>query len=274
MHPILLTIGHVAVSSYLTLYLIAMLAMFGLALKRAPRFGVAREVILDVTLWFGPGMLLGVRLWHGVQARAQFRGHWLDLLNPFRNGQIVGWSGTASTGGVVLGILAVYLYTVRHKQRFLAIADAGAVGYLLASGIGRIGCFLAGCCFGNPTDTWLGVVFPPEGHVNPFPLGTALWPTQLFYAGLELIGLFLIVRLERRYPFPGATFAMTVTYYALDRFLVEQVRYYPPAEILATLGPLTINLNHPLFAGLVLMSLVIWRRGRKLQRQEAPARNI
>ena len=268
MHPILFTIGGFSVSSYITLYIIATLVMLGLALKRAPRFGVSTDTILEAAMCAALAMIVGVRLWYGVQTRSQVQGHWLTFLNPFHKGGI-GWNGTASTGGAVLVILAVYLYTVLRKQRFLALFDAGSVGYLLTDFLGRIGCFCAGCCFGKPTDSWLGVVFPPEGHINPFPPGTPLWPTQLFYAGLGLIGFFLILRLEHRYTFPGASFAMTATYYALDRFLVEQVRYYAPEEILATLGPLTINLNHPLLAGLIVLSFVIWRRGRKLQQHRS-----
>lgn len=262
MHPVLLTLGEFEVSSYAFFYSVSFVVMFVLAVVRAPRFQVEHDTLLNVSILFGLGMLLGSRGWYLFLNREQFAGNWAAAFNPFRQG-FAGWNGSASTGGVMLGVLMVLAYTRFAKHRFLAIADAGAPGFLLTVAIARTGgCFLTGCCFGKPTDSVLGVVFPPEGHLGPFPLGTPLWPTQLFSGVLGVSGFLLVVWLERRFTFCGASFAMTAGYYALDRFLVEQFRYYPPAEILGTLGPLTFNFNHLLLGGLFAASLLLWLRGK------------
>ena len=270
MHPILFTVGEFEVSSYTFFYSVSFVVMFVLAIARAPRFQVEHDTMLNVSILFGLGMLLGSRAWYVILHRKQFTGHWSAVFNPFSGG----WSGTASTGGFILGVLVLLVYTRLAKQSFLSIADAGAPGFLLAVAIARTGgCFLAGCCFGKPTDSVLGVVFPPEGHLSPFPPGTPLWPTQLFSGLLGLIGFVLVLWLERRFRFHGATFAMVIAYYAIDRFVVEQFRYYPPSQILGTLGPFTFNLNHPLHGSLIVLSAIVWLRGRRRKDQAPPKEN-
>jgi phosphatidylglycerol:prolipoprotein diacylglycerol transferase len=263
MHPILFTIGEFEVWSYPVFYSIAVIAMFWVAVVRAPRFHVKHDTILNSGIVAGVGMLFGSQAWYVILHRRQFAEHWLAALNPFSFDR----AGTASAGGVILAVLAVWLYARFAQQRFLSIVDAVVPGFLLAVAIARTGgCFLAGCCFGKPTDSVLGVVFPPEGHLSPFPLGTPLWPTQVFYGLLGLVGFFLVLRLERRFRFHGATFALVAAYYAVGRFLVEQFRYYPASQVLGTLGPLTITANHPLLGGLLVLSAVVWLRGRHSSR--------
>jgi len=57
-------------------------------------------------------------------------------------------------------------------------------------------------------------------------------------------------------------------YYSIDRFVVDQFRYYEPQEILGTLGLLTINTNHILLGGLIILSMFFWFKGWSKQRQK------
>lgn len=257
MYPILLTLGGFTLSSYNFFLTSSFIVMFGCALRRAGRFGVPREVMLNVSLLAGVSMWIGSGAWYRVLHAAQFAGQPARLFNVFSG-------GLASVGGVGLGVLVLSVYLTLARRDLRALFDAGAPGFLLSSAIGRVGCFLGGCCYGTPTDSLCGVVYPAAWYpASPYSGGTALWPAPLFAAGIELCGFGGILWLERRHYAPGATFLWSVLYYLGDRFLVEQVRYYPPEQILAAIGPLIINDNHPLLFVLAIFAVILWRRGRR-----------
>jgi phosphatidylglycerol:prolipoprotein diacylglycerol transferase len=102
-----------------------------------------------------------------------------------------------------------------------------APGIALGHVIGRLGCLLAGCCYGRPTDAPWGITFThPAAAANVgTPLGIPLHPTQVYDAGAELIILILLLVTERRGRlFPGRTFWLYMLLYAISRFIIEIYR--------------------------------------------------
>jgi phosphatidylglycerol:prolipoprotein diacylglycerol transferase len=102
-----------------------------------------------------------------------------------------------------------------------------APGIALGHVIGRLGCLLAGCCYGRPTELPWGVTFTsPVAAANVgTPLGIPLHPTQLYDAGAELLILaFLLIFEKRGRPFAGRTFWLYMLLYAISRFIVEIFR--------------------------------------------------
>ena len=78
----------------------------------------------------------------------------------------LGSEGFVVYGGIVCGLGAAYLYCRKRSLPFLRWVDCFIPCAALAQGFGRIGCFLAGCCFGKPTESFLGVTFP-AGSMAP-----------------------------------------------------------------------------------------------------------
>lgn len=77
---------------------------------------------------------------------------------------------------IIGGILGAYIYAKIKKIDILAYFDLAVPSIAFAQGFGRIGCFLAGCCYGRETNAWYGITF----HNSPFaPNEVALIPTQL-----------------------------------------------------------------------------------------------
>jgi phosphatidylglycerol:prolipoprotein diacylglycerol transferase len=93
-----------------------------------------------------------------------------------------GSGGLASTGGIAAGLLTAWLSARLAGMPVAAVLDAIVPAGLLALAAGRVGCFLAGCCYGRPTDAPLGVVFPDLGL-------PARHPLQLYSAAGDLIVL-------------------------------------------------------------------------------------
>ena len=128
--------------------------------------------------------------------------------------------GLTFIGGVVGGagtfILMYFLYYLkRHQPIMKHILVAAPASITLAHAIGRIGCFLDGCCYGKETDSWIGVKFP---HLpNP------VIPTQLIESGflffLFAILFFLAFKFSFKYTMP-----IYIISYSIFRFIIEFYR--------------------------------------------------
>ncbi|HEX9970985.1 MAG TPA: prolipoprotein diacylglyceryl transferase [bacterium] len=266
MYPVLIKIGVFELRSYGLALAISVALGIWIAMKRAPRFGIKKETILDLAVIIMIAAIVGSRLWYVVYHVDEFRGQWLNTINPFQDGTI-GIAGLSMIGGVVLAIISALTYAKIKKLNFLNLGDAMAPAFLLGEGIVRLGgCFLNGCCFGYPTESFLGMVFPPEGVAGSVFPGMHLWPAQLFASALGFIGFALVLWLGRKPTFSGFTFWLVFCYYCIDRFIVDQFRYYEAPQVLAALGPVTINANHLLLIGLFIISGVFLIRGLRQRR--------
>jgi phosphatidylglycerol:prolipoprotein diacylglycerol transferase len=136
-------------------------------------------------------------------------------------------AGGVFYGGLIFAFLVGLWLVRRYKLPVWKAADAYAPGIALGHVIGRLGCLLAGCCFGKPTDLPWGVTFtsPVAASNVGTPLGIPLHPTQLYDAGAELLILAILLIFEKRgRPFAGRTFWLYMLLYAISRFIVEIFR--------------------------------------------------
>ncbi len=127
-------------------------------------------------------------------------------------------------GGLIGGLVAFvilmkYFYKEENKD-MRKILNTVITGVVLAHAFGRIGCFAAGCCFGIPTDSFLGVVFPQGHAAEAFP-GIAIFPTQLFESAFLFILFFLLNKVKS---FKYIELEVYLVAYGTWRFLVEFIR--------------------------------------------------
>lgn len=134
---------------------------------------------------------------------------------------ILSGDGFVVYGGIVGGIASVMVYCRIKKTSFLAHLDLLAPSVALAQGFGRIGCFLAGCCYGRETDSSFCIVFKNSLYA---PNGTKLVPTQLIMsAGNFIIALVLLLyaKKERK---KGRIVGLYLILYSAGRFVIEFFR--------------------------------------------------
>lgn len=176
MLPVFFQMGNIVGYSYgLMIGLGALLAIF-VSEWRAKRRGLDGELVFSAAVWGLFAGLLGAKLTFIIS----------NIKYLFTDpGYVLGTDGFTVYGGVVLGILVGGLIVRRKKVDVPLYLDLVIPQIALAQGFGRIGCFLAGCCYGKPTHSHFGVIFPPEAIA---PSGVPLIPTQLISA----IGDFLI----------------------------------------------------------------------------------
>ncbi|MEK6543052.1 MAG: prolipoprotein diacylglyceryl transferase family protein, partial [Elusimicrobiota bacterium] len=134
------------------------------------------------------------------------------------------WEGGLSFMGGLIGAFTVSLLILRLKKiPFATVSDATGFAMPLGHAIGRIGCFMAACCWGIPWDGPLGVAFTHPACGLPTELmGVRLFPAQLAESA-GLLAIFLLLRVFRN-PLKGRVFGTYLASYGALRFLLETMR--------------------------------------------------
>ena len=133
--------------------------------------------------------------------------------------------GTVSFLGALIGgvgaflILMKFLYKDNNKD-MRKIMNILITGVVLAHAIGRMGCYCAGCCYGIPTSSFLGVIFP-HGHAHDAFPNQTIFPTQLFEA-FFLSMLFIV--LNRVHSFKNRDLEIYLIGYGIWRIMIEFIR--------------------------------------------------
>lgn len=128
-------------------------------------------------------------------------------------------------GGLVAAFIVAVFYVRHYKLPVLAYIDCFAPAVALGHAIGRLGCVMAGCCFGKPIghDAWYAMIFPAD--VGSFaPPGVALYPTQLMEAGAELVTFAILLVVRHYKKFSGQVVATYLILYGVARFVIEFFR--------------------------------------------------
>ena len=220
MHPILFQIGDWPVYSYGVLLAVAYLVALQLAVVRARRRGLDGTKVMDLGIYLIIAALVGAKLMLVVVDFDYFRSQPRELLSLVRAGGVF-------YGGLLAALGVAILLVRRYQLRIWATADLFAPGIALGHVVGRLGCLLAGCCYGTPTTMPWAITFtnPLAASNVGTPLGIPLHPTQLYDAGAELVILFLLLVTERRgKQFEGRTFWLYMLLYGISRFIVEFYR--------------------------------------------------
>jgi phosphatidylglycerol---prolipoprotein diacylglyceryl transferase len=129
------------------------------------------------------------------------------------------FSGFTFYGGLLSAILSFSIFCKFKKLNFLFLINVLAAPFTLAHGIGRIGCFLAGCCYGSPTNSPIGVIYPIDSIPYAEYGSKTLHPVQLY----ESILLFLLSFILFKCSF-NLRGALYFTIYPMIRFFIEYFR--------------------------------------------------
>lgn len=137
--------------------------------------------------------------------------------------------GLVAYGGFIGALAAVWVYVkYMKKQDVWSLVDCTTPSMALGLGFTRIGCFLAGCCHGQPTDLPWGVVFPPGSQAaGTFPGAhgsVPVHPTQLYESAVGFLLVPIALLALKRRKFTGQAFLIVMPLYAIARFLLEFIR--------------------------------------------------
>lgn len=137
--------------------------------------------------------------------------------------QLFSGSGFVFYGSLLSCIPLMLWFFKKHKIPLWPMLDVMAVVTCLVHGLGRIGCFMAGCCYGRPTRSVFGVVFT-DPVCQAEPLNIPLHPTQLYEAALIFSILLALLWLKKHRHFEGQLFLAYLIAYAVGRGVLELFR--------------------------------------------------
>lgn len=251
MHPILFQVGSLEVRSYGTMIVVGFVLAIWCSMRVAPRYGIEPDTILDFVLLTALSGILGSRLVYVALDWGSF------AAEPLR--AFYFWEGGLSFhGGVIGGGVAVAFLAKRKGLPFLRLADVLAPAVALAYAVGRIGCFLGGCCYGVPTDLpWacsFQEPFNPAVHTPPS------HPTQLYASLANLLIAALLARMQKTPHRTGTVFWAYVALYGVYRFVVEFWRIGATSTVLA----LGLSDAQWVSIAMVIVGAIQWRRATHL----------
>ena len=246
---VLFSIGRFSISSYGLMIALGVLLGYYWVKRRGTQCGIQEDFALDLALRLVLIGFLGGKILYVFT-------NWQNFLHePL---QYLGSSGFVVYGGILAGLAAAWSYCRRREVAFSAALDVFLPPVALAQAFGRVGCFLTGCCYGRPTQSRIGVVFP-EGCSAP--AGVPLIPTQLFSAAGDLLIVCLLLVYERR---KAAYRTLAPTYfflYGTGRFCIEFLRDDPRGSV----GALSTSQFISVFV-VILSAVLYWWEGRKHQK--------
>ena len=199
---------------------LGILAGVGLAEHLHRKSGGEPGRVIDVALIVVVCGLIGARLLFVLINFRYYSSNTLETVMVWKGGLVF-------YGGLIGGILALLGCIRFYRLPPWSMLDIGAVAIAIGQGLGRLGCFSAGCCYGRLTDLPWAVTFTDQRCLAIDVLNHPVHPTQL-YSFLFLMGLTgFLVWLQPRKKFPGQGAAAYLVLYGLFRFGVEFLRSDP-----------------------------------------------
>lgn len=248
MHPYIHLFG-LSIPTFGVMMLLGMVAAFVLLYFNRRQVPFSEDDLLTMAIWAIIGGFLGAKALYWIVELDRIIADPHFILESLT-------SGFVFYGALIVGALAVLLFSRRRKQPFLGYFDLVVPSFILAQGFGRIGCFCAGCCYGAQCDSPLSVIYP-EGVAAP--AGVPLLPTQLFEAAFCFVYAAVLVAIFRRQKRYGTTAGWYLVGYGVWRFIIEFFR----SDDRGTVGALSTSQFIGIFivlAGVLLLLFV--RRGR------------
>lgn len=252
MHPVLIEIGRFKIYSYGFMLALSFWIGIFIAAKRAEKRGIAPEHIYDMSIVLILGSVIGSRTLYILTHREDYHSL-LDI--------IALWQGGATFyGGFLLALAGAIIFLRKKKLSFFLAADACAPAIAIGLFFTRIGCFLSGCCFGQPTDLAFGIIFPPRSPAGYYCPGIPVHPTQLYSACYGLVMAGVLFALDRKRPFTGFTFACLCILYGVGRYTIDFFRYYENSALVGRLMTVSQLMSLSLIAVGIVMLAVLSRR--------------
>ena len=244
----LFSIGPFTVYGYGLMIAIGILAAYVTAEYRAKKHGLDPDKIFYLVIWAVVGGFAGAKVLYFLTRLKDIMENPRVLLD-LADGFVV-------YGGIIGGIFSAMAYCKIKKMPFLKYFDLVMPSVALAQGFGRIGCFLAGCCYGRETDSALGIVFHNSSYA---PNGVKLLPTQLISSGLDFMLCIVLILLDRKKKGDGQIAGAYLVLYSIGRFILE---FYRGDLIRGNVGALTTSQFIAIFVAMAGVVMIAVRNGR------------
>lgn len=209
----LLTIGGLTVHGYGLMIGIGFIAAYLMTEFRARKYRMNTDIVFTLFISSVVFGLLGAKVLYYLTI--------LDRVIKDPGVILDEMEGFVVYGGIIGGVLAGYVVCRSKKEKFWQYFDLIAPAIALAQGFGRIGCLLAGCCYGKETDSPLSITF----HTSDFaPNDVALIPTQIYSSILDFLNCIVLCLIARYAKKERTVSGCYLIFYSTGRFILEFFR--------------------------------------------------
>lgn len=210
MHPVFLKIGNFVIYWYGVFVALGVFLSVYFFQKEAIKEGFEEKILSQIIFWTILSGIIGARLLHVFVNLPHYFLHPFEIFK-IRNG------GLASEGAIIFSLIFLIIYTkIRNIQTF-KLLDIISIYVPLGQAVGRIGCFLNGCCYGKEADFFLGVKFPF--------LEKKVHPTQLYYSFSYFVLFLILKKISKRIKKgDGYIFSLYLIGFSFIRYFVDFLR--------------------------------------------------
>lgn len=228
MHPILFKFPlpewtHGFLPAYFTVYSYGFMIALGVitaysytAWQAKKQLGIKSDTITNLAILIMFAAFIGGKLFFYLEDPSFYFGHPANMLKGLNRGFVF-------YGSLIFAVPAIIWFFRKNKIPVLKMLDIIAITACIAHAFGRVGCFLAGCCHGVPTNSILGVRFT-DPFCAAYPLNVPLHPTQLYDVFLLLCIITILLLIGRVKKFDGQLFLVYIILYAFGRSIIEIFR--------------------------------------------------
>lgn len=216
MHPILFEIAGLTVYTYGFMIAVGVVAAVAyMAIQGKKDVGLTFDQANSLFLIIFISAFVGGKVFLVFENPSYYSGNLSRLLTG---------SGFVFYGSFLFAVPSMLWYFRNQKLHIYKMLDVMAVVTCLVHMFGRVGCFMAGCCYGKPTTSSMGVTFT-DTVCQAEPLNTPLYPTQLWEAGYILVVMIVLLVIKKYYQkFYGQLFLLYLVLYAIGRSVLELFR--------------------------------------------------
>ena len=257
MHPLLFEYKFLKLHTYGFFIVVGFLCGLFLMRRKAEKLKWNLEHVSDVAFWALLGGFVDGRILYIITRWSEYSSSPLEMFKFWEGGLVF-------YGGFIGGLLTFIWRANKYKIPVLQFLDLTAPTLAIGHAFGRIGCFMAGCCFGKsiPADNPFAVIF-----TNPLsiaPLNQPLHATQL-YDAFNAFTVFLILQyLYPRRKFLGQICATYGILYSVGRYIVENFR---GDKIRGFLIENVLSTSQFISIGIFLFSAFLYIHYRRLNRK-------
>lgn len=226
-----ITVFGLDIAYYGIVIAIAMIVGISIAMREARRTGQDPDIYLDMLMITMVTSVIGARIYYVAFSWENYKDDLIQIFNT-RNG------GLAIYGGIIAGIITVYVFVKIKKMNFQQVADTVCMGLITGQIIGRWGNFFNREAFGGYTDNLLAMQLPVSA-VRQNEITAAMWkhlvevngveyiqvhPTFLYEGLWNFMVLLFLLWYRDRKKFQGELFLCYLTGYGMGRFWIESLR--------------------------------------------------
>lgn len=255
----LFSIGPITIHGYGLMMAIGIIVAYSLVEYRGKKRGLDGDKIFNLTIWAVVCGLLGAKVLYLITRLPDLIADPSLIWHCIKDGFVV-------YGSIIGGVLGAFAYCKIGKLPFLQVFDLTVPGLALAQGIGRIGCLLAGCCYGMEVsaDNPIAIVFHDSHYA---PNDVPLLPTQIISSALNVLHFAVLMFLSKKLKHDGQVAACYLIFYSIGRFALE---FFRGDLIRGNVGTLTTSQFISVFILLagVIMFFVVPRLPKKEETSE------